>query len=288
MSWHWPYTADQYVIVNQNGRRNGGRAMHGKKELHYLQKRVQEGVLQDMQERFGIGAAFFKDCTFNITLGGSEDTDRDTDRGLIRRLLSARPDIKETVRFCPDAQSSSYTGLFVCNQQTKLWARVHNAAIDNLLVEGFAGVPQMSTADQRYINSTRGLRELRPAFAAEVLDMEFIEKLDGNLDIFAVANGAMDLSSGRPVFRALQAQDYVSIHSGWKYSKQEAGHHRPAVEEFLARLLPLVEERRRALGRFAILLSGRRVEKGLSCAHRPSCRKQRQVGPGEAPHDVLW
>ena len=99
-------------------------------------------------------------------------------------------------------------------------------------------------------------------------DERFRDRLDADPDLFAVDNGCFRIrphgdGEARPVFDALRPEDCVSITAGWEYSREAAAAARPELEAFLAKVLPVAEERRVVLAYFASLLSGRRTAKKM-------------------------
>lgn len=203
----------------------------------------------------------------NITIHGSGDpaSSNRSDTDMIRDVLAANPDLLETVKFAPDVKSDNSNGLYVCDRETNLWSQWPNLAIEKMLVEAFDLVDDMTPAERRHVRGRRGRADMVRMLAGEVIDTRFLDLLDANLDLFATSNGVFDSSAevllangGRPVFRPIKKDDYISKTTGWAYDADKAKEHRAEVDDFLAKILPVPEERRVVLAFFATLLSGRR------------------------------
>lgn len=187
-----------------------------------------------------------------------------TDNALITSVLAARPELRERVCFSPESKTGNCNGLFYCDPATNVWQQRHNVAIEEILVDMFKELPGLSPADIRHVESRRGRADMVHLLAAKVLDERLRDRLDANPDLFAVANGCFAFQGCVcPTFRELRPDDCVSITSGWAYSKDQAVAARPDLEDFLAKVLPVPEERKVVLAYFASLLSGRRTAKKM-------------------------
>jgi hypothetical protein len=263
VNWHHPYEDGQYLTVNVAGMRRGA-AVRSRSTLEYVEGRVRAAIQDFLQSRYGITNCFFQNCTFNINIDQSGgENERHRDDHLVDFAVAARPQLLERFRFCPDAKSANTTGFFACDPDTNLWSQKHVNVVEQAITEALdsGSVQGLSRSDVRFIGSRRGKGDLRHLFATKVIDETFLDRLNANLDVFACANGLVDMNTKE--FRDIRPEDCISLHTGWEYSQEDARVHRPALEAFLEKLLPLPEERRVVLTYIAGLLSGRRVIKKL-------------------------
>jgi hypothetical protein len=195
--------------------------------------------------------------TININIL-DPDANRHTDEQLVKAVIAANPELLVRHRFVPDVKAGSCNGLYVCDRDTNVWAQRHNVEVEGTLVCMFAAM-ELTDADRRHVESRRGGNDMIYKLAGKVVDNSFLAKLDANPDIFAVANGLFDWSTGE--FRPITPEDAVLTTTGWAYDAELAAAHRPDFEAFLQEVLPVAEEREVVLVFFARLLSGRRKEK---------------------------
>jgi hypothetical protein len=220
------------------------------------------GAQQAALDRLGLGWAvvgngnFVNAGTLNVVL--DPDAGRNTDVKLVEAVLARNPDLRERIRYAPDVKSQNCNGLYFCDPETNVWSQRVNAVFETLLVERF-GSMDLHEKDRRHIESRRGGNDLLYVLGRHVLDERFVDKLNSDLDVFAVDNGVFDTRN--KTFRAIRPEDHVSTTAGWSYSTDQAREHRGAVEAFLASVLPVPEERGAVLDYFASLLSGNRTVK---------------------------
>jgi hypothetical protein len=257
--WHHPMQEDSFCTVAIAGMRSGG-AITQKKPLAYLQKRATSAISSFLKHEFGITANIF---TNNVHIHVPGGDDRHTYEALIDMLTSTHPDLLDIVRFAGDAKNPSYNGIFLCDQDTYIWGQEHNCTIERLLRKRFKTVPGLTTDERKHIESRRGSTNLRCMFCAMVRDARFESKLNGNLDIFLVKNGAYDVREKE--FRAIKPEDYVCLHADWEYDPERAKTYRPEVEDFLCKIFPVATKRNIVLRFLAALLSGRREIKKVLC-----------------------
>ena len=150
--------------------------------------------------------------------------------------------------------------MYHCDPNTNIWTQRHNGDFEELLVERFEKM-DLSDKDAKHVTTRRGRADMLHVFSTKMIQNGFVNRLDTNLHVFACENGAFDTSSGRPVFRPLTPQDYVLTTASFVYDPVKEQGMRGELEEFLARVLPVPEERRVVLNFFANLLSGVRSEK---------------------------
>lgn len=204
---------------------------------------------------------------------------RHNERSLVQALLKERPEIQERVRFEPDAKVGNCNGMFVCDENTNIWHKMHNAVLEEKLLKVFEEL-KLNKDDMYHLSTRRGRNDMLYALAPLVVDVDILSKLDANMNLFAMENGVFEFlqtqtdvmvnpvglategregSTGTFKFRAIEPTDYVSITSGWNYDSSLARQHRPALERFVEQLFPLQDERKVVLSYFASLLRGKRL-----------------------------
>jgi phage/plasmid-associated DNA primase len=113
----------------------------------------------------------------------------------------------------------------------------------------------------RHVKSHRGCKELLYSVARTLMDERFADKLDSNLELFALDNVVVNakLKTRGPVL----PESNIQTTAGWTYDAALAEEYRGEVETFFARVMPVEEERRALLSFFASALSGKRVAKKI-------------------------
>ena len=195
----------------------------------------------------------------NVSVHLDPEANRHTDHQLVKAVIAANPSLMERYKFVPDVKASSCNGIYVCDRDTNVWKQRHNVEIEETLVGLFADM-ELSDADRKHVESRRGGNDMIYKLAGKVVDNAFFEKLDANPDLFAVANGLVDWSTGGE-FRAIMPADAVSKTAGWPYDPEQSAAHRADFEAFMREVLPVAEEREVVLVFLARLLSGHRNEK---------------------------
>jgi hypothetical protein len=261
MRLHNAFARDSYVTVNVGGARRGS-AVQRRSAIAYLEERIKRAVQDAMEQKFGVTAAFFQNCVFNININESATSDRHAEGIINQMLVDARPHVKDVFRFAPDVKSANCNGLFRCNPDTHLWEQVHNSVVEKYLREQYVDLPGLTPDDRAYTQTRRGVADLRIEFAGSVLDQDLMDRLDANLDVFPLKNGVVDIANNL-TFRQAKPEDYVRLHAGWEYDRELAVSKRPEVEEFLTQLFPVPEERAIVMRYVAGLLSGRRAIKKM-------------------------
>jgi len=224
-------------------------------------RRLMQMVFQGQDRHFAEYNITFNIGTVNIN-NSDGDTAQRSEVDFADRLKASNPELFRRLRHLPDINKDSCVGnLYYCDPENNRWGRHSNAVMENKLAAAFGCIDGVTRDDMKFIRSNRGGKGVLQVVAREVVDEGLLEYLDTNLDLFAVNNGVFDTTSGQVVFRPLEIQDYVKNHTTWDYSPLQAREKRAEVEEFLAQVLPIAEEREVVLGFFASLLSGRRREK---------------------------
>ena len=264
LTMHRPHCKDASVSVTVPGKPT---KMATKTAVATLTGRMQQ-ALERAGEPAGIVQLFVNE--FNGTLINnfgvqSHAEPLRTDEGLVNALLDAAPDLRDRIKFAPASKTGTCNGLYCCDPNTSVWEQQHNVVVEAMLVEAFQtpGL-NLDAAERRHVESRRGRGDMRTVIGGKVVDDRFLDRLDANVDIFAVANGCFDSSGDareRPRFRPLTPEDCVSITTGWSYDGEAARLHRAEVDGFFEGVLPIAEERRVVLAYFARLLTGRRTAK---------------------------
>jgi phage/plasmid-associated DNA primase len=219
---------------------------------------INRSIASRAASEFGItNNLFINNGIINVVL--NPEVKRHTDIDLVNALIATDPDVLRTHRFAPDAKLGACFSMYVCHPKTCIWEREHCADVEQTFIDKLMSIEALTKADRTYIQSHRGRNDVLYAFYSKVSDKRFASKLDSNLDFFAVDNGVFDMRDMR--FRPIVPEDLISTTSGWSYDPELAKTHRAELEEYLAMMLPLPEERRVFLTYFALLLSGRRTAK---------------------------
>jgi phage/plasmid-associated DNA primase len=196
----------------------------------------------------------------NVNVHLDPDANSHTDEQLVNAVIAANPELLVRHRFAPDAKVGNCNGLYVCDAVTNVWSQRHNAAIEATLVKMFGEMDDCLTpADRKHVEGRRGRNDMLYILSGKVIDDRFLDRLDADLDLFAVDNGTFDMRVPGGGFRPIAPNDWVGTTAGWAYSKEAAMAHRAKVEAFLSQVLPVEEERDAVLAYFAGLLSGRRL-----------------------------
>jgi hypothetical protein len=191
-----------------------------------------------------------------------------TDEDLMHAVVAANPSLMERIRTPADVKSTVVSGMYFCDPKTNIWTKKSNTFFETMLVDMFAKL-DLSVQDRRHVDSRRGRGHILYCLASRVEDTTLEARLDSNRSLFAVRNGVFDMATR--TFRPIRLEDWVNNNSGWSYDAKLAARHRPEVDEFLAQVLPLPQERAVALAYFASLLSGnRKIRKFLVFTDRRS------------------
>jgi phage/plasmid-associated DNA primase len=231
------------------------------KKLDVLMDAYSGSIHHAVNNTLGLGNALLINNMQVVINNGTQQTPkRRTDTNLIQVLMASVPDIKRRWCFSPvDMNNNNCNGLYYCNPTTNFWQQVHNQFVEAQIVDAFQHVSDLSDNEKVFVQSRDGSADMRIMLARKVLDMGFNKRLDENVDVFAVKNGVFDVRIKS--FRMAQPTDMVSIHATWNYDPELAKTKRPELEQFIAQVLPLEEERRVVLSFFALLLSGQRSVK---------------------------
>ena len=239
----------------------GNATIKGVRDVRRLMQMVFQGQDRHAAAQYGITQNTFNVGTVNINNGGG-DTSQRSEVDFRDRLQASNPDLFRRLRYLPDINKDACVGnMYYCDPENNRWCRYSNAEMENKLAAAFGCIDGVTRDDVKFIEGNRGGRSVLQVVAIEVMDEKLLDRIDTNLDLFAVNNGVFDTASGQMVYRPLEMQDYVMRHAKWDYCPEQAGDKRAEVEEFLAQVLPVEEEREVVLAFFASLMSGRRREK---------------------------
>ena len=178
---------------------------------------------------------------------------------LIRAVLAAHPEVAERVRWAPpESLTGGRRGQFVvCDASTNVWQWAHDVRVELLLSGLLRELPGLSEKERRYVDCRKGRVAMVRVLACHVEDESFQGRLEDRArDVFAVANGCFGVEgegSGLAV-RALRPDDFTTVATDWAYSRELAASARPELEGFIAKVLPVAEERHAALAFFASLM----------------------------------
>ena len=244
------------------------------KNMAVLQSMYSSSVRRALTDQYGLGCWVNNvngNQQINVFNGCAEDDGGDlTDQKMVDLLVVRDPEVKRRFVFSPRPEADGTNGMLVCDKQTNMWSRVHNTYIQGCIVDALRGVEGLSARDVKFIESKRGMADLRAVLSQKLLDPHhmhdnenFEARLGGNLDILACTNGVFDMSRSGYPFRPIMPEDMVSGRRccGWAYDPVAAKAKRPELERFLEQVLPVPEERRIAVAYIATLMSGRRVAK---------------------------
>ena len=214
-------------------------------------------VLGDLNQIF-IGTLNVYNTTVVDPTGG-----RRSDEAISKIVVENNSEFLTRVRFAPDIKTNNCNGLFLCDSATNVWSQEPNPVMEKRILERVEMLPRgvLNENEVKYVMSYRGRKELLYTVACNLVDRRFFERLDSNLDLFALDN--MVAIAKDQALRPITQADNVMTTAGWSYDAKEAAAHRAEVERFFEQLLPVAEERRTVLVYFASSLSGRRSSKRL-------------------------
>ena len=256
-----PYSSAPNAKVTINGRPTELTA----KKLNWLMDKIATGAEKHAISLIGPDAGSWFTLINNGTINiynGEGDRKRLNHDALAIMVGEANSELVRRMKYVPDVKSTICQGVYYCDPKTNVWAQEHNGFFEELIRTTIKGLPEGSLSDQDMRNALnrRGAADILDVFANKYCrDKSLLDKLDANLDVFAVDNGVFDMTTG--AFRPIRPDDYVMTTAGWSYDAEAAVQFRPDVEAFLERLLPLPDERRVVLSFFGRLMSGRRIEK---------------------------
>lgn len=202
----------------------------------------------------------------NVEGGAIEDDDkkRHTDDQLATMIVDYYPDLQTRLKLVPSLKSNNCNGVYYCDPVTNVWRQVSNVFLQVMIRKLFLEFPHqglMTPADLKHVHSRRGRDDMVHMITTRFMDEDFADRLDENLDVFAVRNGLFDMRTKQ--FRDITPDDMVSKVANWDYDSEKASTYRDDVERFLAQVFPDAHERHVALSFVAHLMCGRRYIKKM-------------------------
>jgi len=240
---------------------------HGKKVGNVIKNSKMNGIVSNIlklscenmfQERYNVNVVC-NQAVFNFA-GGAEEKKIRSEYQIIQDLLEAHPGIVDNFKFCDNSKLGSFDGLFVTSSITGLWKREHNGRVEDMLLSRIKKyVPGLSEHELKFVETHSNIQSLRKMFVKKIIDNEFENKIDENLDLFATQQGVYDIKLAE--FRRTLPTDYAMTNCGWKYSKADSEKYMNDVQNFFKKLFPIEEERNVVLTFIASLLHGHRLDK---------------------------
>lgn len=188
---------------------------------------------------------------------------RRDDFELSRLILDANQDFARRVRYCPD-RKTNVGRIYYCDEATCIWKQKSEAFMEVLILDCVKRSPTctLTAKEIMYVNTRCGTKNLLYAAARVLIDTRFDERLDANLDCFALNNILVTVDAGADhARRYILPGDFIKTTAGWRYDEDLAALHRGDVALFFEQLLPVPEERKAVLAFFASSLSRRHNSK---------------------------
>jgi D5 N terminal like len=146
--------------------------------------------------------------------------------------------------------------LYFCNPATNLWELPGVLYMEQRVLAVLRSDPDLTARQVAAISRVRGRADILYCIASKRLVPNFHDRLNSNPDLFPCKNGVFDMRTR--TFRPIEQHDYVKTTTDWDYCPDAAARHRADVEDFLAKVFPVPEERAAVLVYVASMLSGRR------------------------------
>ena len=251
-----------FVNINTLGRQ---ARVTVREKVSSLSKMLETALLDHARNMLGEPAAnaifIVNNGIFNNgTIIAGKEEPRHTDEELLNIIESGAPDFIKRIVYDPLAKATGNSnGIFVCDPDTNLWVTKVNEVLEQELLKLVRQL-RMTAADRRHVESVRGRADMLYALKTRHIDVEFANQCNANPSLFTFKSGdAYDIDVG--AFRRIEPTDKITMFVPWAYDPEASRAHRMELDEFLARLLPVPEERRVVLAFFAALMSGRRTAK---------------------------
>lgn len=194
----------------------------------------------------------------------AKKAERQTNDQIARRLMEMCTGLNERYRHVPElGKNGAGSGQhFVCHPATNVWEAKTTIEMEGFVLEAALALHAadgraVTAEDLKHIENT-GAAQVLHALARRSVDRKLLERLDENVDVFAVDNGVFDMSMKEPRFRAARPDDWVMTTAGWSYSAEQADAHRAELRTFFEQVLPVEAERQVVLKFMAAPMSGRR------------------------------
>ncbi|MGL5961600.1 MAG: PriCT-2 domain-containing protein [Cetobacterium sp.] len=223
-----------------------------------LNDALKPGCYQIFKDRYNI-TVNCQTANFNY-FGDDKDKKIRSEEQLINDLIEAHPGIVDSIKFSDNSKLGSFDGLFVCSSISGIWKKEHNGRVEKMLSSRFKKhVPNLNEHETKFIETHSNIQSLRKMFVKEIIDDEFENNIDENLNNFATSNGVFDFTIKS--LRRTLPMDYAMTNCGWKYDKVLASKHIDDVKLFFNKLFPIQTERTIFLTFIASLLHGFRLDK---------------------------
>ena len=253
-----------FVSINCQGRQ---ARVAVREKVSSLSKMLETALLDHARNTLGEPAAnaifFVNNGIVNngtIVAKSSKEDTRHTDVELAALVVASDDELATRFRHVPDmVRNSSASGLYLCDPTTNVWKRKSAIEMENVILAAVRKASGAQPEDLRYVENKGGAAHVLHALARNYVDCGLVDRLDENLDVFAVTNGVFDMKAR--TFRTARPEDYVRTTADWAYSPEEGRLHRASVEAFIEKVLPVREERMACLRFISSLMSGRRFMK---------------------------
>jgi phage/plasmid-associated DNA primase len=222
-----------------------------------LNDALRPGCYQIFKDRYNITV----NCqTAHFNFGDDKDKKIRSEEQFINDLIEAHPGIVDSIKFSDNSKLGSFDGLFVCSSITGIWKKEHNGRVEKMLSSRFKKhVPNLNEHETKFIETHSNIQSLRKMFVKEIIDDDFENNIDENLNNFATSNGVFDFTIKS--LRRTLPMDYAMTNCGWKYNIDLAAKHIDDVKLFFNKLFPVQTERDIFLTFIASLLHGFRLDK---------------------------
>lgn len=177
---------------------------------------------------------------------------------IVLDLLHENPNIFKRYKHVKDK------GVYVCNNETNVWKIESNLLVEKHLITLLETTLDLQPSEIYDIKTRPYIEHLRKFFCSEIIDDNFPERLDKNLNLFVFNNKIFDFSKPeRIVIRDICLEDYVSETCGYDFDVDKAVIHSSDVKDFFEQVLPDEREREVFLTTCANYLVGKREEKNF-------------------------
>ncbi len=224
-----------------------------------LNDALRPGCYQIFKDRYNITV----NCqTANFNYFGSDDKDKKirSESQFIQDLIESHPGIVDSFKFSDNSKLGSFDGLFVCSSISGLWKKEHNGRVEKMIESRIKKhVPNLNEHETKFIETHSNIQSLRKMFVKEIIDDEFENNIDENLNNFATSNGVFDFTTKS--LRRTLPMDYAMTNCGWKYDSELSSKHIEDVKLFFNKLFPIQTEKDIFLTFIASLLHGFRLDK---------------------------
>ncbi|MGL5962531.1 MAG: PriCT-2 domain-containing protein [Cetobacterium sp.] len=245
-----------YFTKHSNDKQIGNMQKNKQAVDVMLNDGLKTGCLQLLEKRYNMTV----NCQVaNFNFGSSEKHARSEEQ-FIQDLLEAHPGVVDSFKFSDNSKLGSFDGLFVCSSINGLWRKEHNGKVEKMIASRIKKhVGGLTELELKFIETHSNIQSLRKMFVKEIIDDDFENKIDENLEIFATQQGVFDFES--KTLRPALPQDFALTNCGWKYSKEDSERFMDDVKEFFRKLFPIEEERMVVVTFISSLLHGHRLDK---------------------------